>query len=171
MNKGVRGACNRCPSETVGTICLSCNICLCVDCCIEHSQSNSLHKIKNIFDSAQIISAKARELVGLLSIKEKQERIRGNVVKEIPLHTEDFEKHLNEMEFVKKEVIKTVERYFNELSLEFINMWEIYLLRFSTGTALIERIEQLIKWLKPYTDLLDNSDLVQRIKHYLGQNF
>lgn len=50
-------------------------------------------------------------------------------------------------------------------------MWEIYLLRFSTGTALIERIEQLIKWLKPYTDLLDNHDLVQKIKHYLGQNF
>ena len=72
---------------------------------------------------------------------------------------------------MKKEVIKTVERYFNELSLEFINMWEIYLLRFSTGTALIERIEQLIKWLKPYTDLLDNHDLVQKIKHYLGQNF
>lgn len=44
------------------------------------------------------------------------------------------------MEFVKKEVIKTIERYFNELSLEFINMWEIYLLRFSTGAALIERI-------------------------------
>jgi hypothetical protein len=69
MNKGLKGACDRCPSEIVSTICLSCNICLCVDCTIEHSQSNSLHKIKNIFESAQIISTKARELVGLLSIK------------------------------------------------------------------------------------------------------
>jgi hypothetical protein len=32
-------------------------------------------------------------------------------------------------------------------------MWENYLLKFTTGGALIERTDQLMKWIKPYTVL------------------
>lgn len=46
-----------------------------------------------------------------------------------------------------------MDKFFNELSLEFVNMWEGYLLKFTTGAMLVERIEQLLKWLKPYAEM------------------
>lgn len=46
-----------------------------------------------------------------------------------------------------------MDRFFSELSLEFVNMWEAYLLKFTTGSMLLERIEQLMKWIKPYANV------------------
>lgn len=88
------------------------------------------------------------------------------------LRPENFQRYLDEIDFIKKEVFKFVDRFFSELSLEFVNMWENYLLRFTSGAALIERIDQLIKWIKPYTTLEDSKPAgVEIAKMFIGENF
>lgn len=65
-----------------------------------------------------------------------------------------------------------MDRFFSELSLEFVNMWEAYLLKFTTGAVLVERIEQLIKWIKPYTTMeATKSPTIEMAKMYISENF
>ena len=65
-----------------------------------------------------------------------------------------------------------MDRFFSELSLEFVNMWEAYLLKFTTGAVLVERIDQLIKWVKPYTNIDTNkSQTIEMAKMYISENF
>jgi hypothetical protein len=88
------------------------------------------------------------------------------------LHPENFQRYLDEIDFIKKEVFKFVDRFFSELSLEFVNMWEAYLLKFTTGAVLVERIEQLIKWIRPYTGLEGSkSATIEMAKMYVSENF
>ena len=65
-----------------------------------------------------------------------------------------------------------MDRFFSELSLEFVNMWEAYLLKFTTGAVLVERIDQLIKWVKPYTNIdTSKSQTIEMAKMYISENF
>jgi hypothetical protein len=135
-------------------ICLSCNVFLCLTCCILHSQSNPSHAIKQIASSATAtISARAKGLFS--SLGEHLEVLRRGRQDKQPqslnVSPEAFEKHLNEIEFIKKEALATVERFFEELSLEFVSMWEEYLVKFSSGAAAIERMSALHLSLKKFT--------------------
>jgi uncharacterized protein (DUF2236 family) len=56
--------------------------------------------------------------------------------------------------------------------MEFINMWEAYLMKFTTGAVVIERIEQLINWIKPYTILNSTKPSTLTIaKTFINENF
>jgi hypothetical protein len=47
---------------------------------------------------------------------------------------------LDEISFMKKETLKVVEKFFSEVSLELVNMWEVYLKKYSSLDDNIERI-------------------------------
>ena len=48
------------------------------------------------------------------------------------LHPERFQQQLDEVSFMKKETLKVVEKFFSEISLELVNMWEYYLKKYSS---------------------------------------
>lgn len=44
---------------------------------------------------------------------------------------------------MKKETLKVVEKFFSEISLELVNMWEVYLKKYSSLDENIERLVEL----------------------------
>lgn len=52
---------------------------------------------------------------------------------------------------MKKETLKVVEKFFSEISLELVNMWEVYLKKYSSLDENIERLADLEKKVKPFT--------------------
>jgi hypothetical protein len=44
---------------------------------------------------------------------------------------------------MKKETLKVVEKFFSEISLELVNMWEVYLKKYSSLDENVERLVEL----------------------------
>ena len=74
---------------------------------------------------------------------------------------------------MKKETLKVVEKFFSEISLELVNMWEVYLKKYSSLDENIERLADLEKKVKPFTSSTNfrdsSTDLV--IREYISEDF
>ena len=119
--------------------CFSCCKCYCFKCSLVHAQQNKDHYLLEMEDSVMEISERAKEhLKALHNLKDFILMSPENdSVRERKLQTERFQKQLDEITSWKKQTFAIVDKFFEEISLEIVNIWEMYLKKFSGANGTV----------------------------------
>lgn len=102
-----------------------------------HAQQNANkgHNILELEESVRYVEKMSYDLLERIRVLKSQGEKESNIDKEeynSKLHPEKFQQQLDEISFMKKETLKVVEKFFSEISLELVNMWEVYLKKYSS---------------------------------------
>lgn len=66
--------CEKCGQKPADAVCFTCNMVLCFQCCIQHSQVNTTHVLKDLGQSMEMIVRKAKDLVYKLEHKQHHDK-------------------------------------------------------------------------------------------------
>lgn len=171
----IRCATENCAGNVQAT-CEQCKNLYCFNCSLKHAQKMASHDLLELDASIQNIQGRCEDLIRKLKIyqaearvkveKESQRETKGGS-QDARLNPEKFQEQLNYISAMEKETIKIVEKFYSELSLELVNIWETYLNKFSNPENSLQQIGDLIAKL----DRIKNAKHSQQEKPEFIANF